>query len=206
MPGGIRLDGRQVRRSRNIDLPSSAPLRLSACALRKNSPGPFYCILDRHEVELATSSDDRGSRDGWFRTGTPYLATFPSLGYAYWEDLKPYDFTVAAPTRAQLLAQLGTRHGSNGSVGQEAEKETAGNDRWIALGPLRLYAAMTVGGVDVDRDLRVLDTQGRAIEGLYAVGANGWSGPRLAGHGHHLAWALASGRRCAQTLRRSGTW
>jgi fumarate reductase flavoprotein subunit len=54
------------------------------------------------------------------------------------------------------------------------------------------------GGLRVDEQHRVLGAQGTAIDGLRAAGSTGQGGLLLKGHGHHLAWAFASGRRAGR--------
>jgi fumarate reductase flavoprotein subunit len=54
------------------------------------------------------------------------------------------------------------------------------------------------GGLAVDLDHRVLGAGGAPIEGLFAAGSTGQGGLLLRGHGHHLAWAFASGRRAGR--------
>ena len=50
----------------------------------------------------------------------------------------------------------------------------------------------------IDLTLRVADTGGQPIEGLYAVGQIGLSGMVMWGHGLHIAWALTNGRLVGQ--------
>jgi fumarate reductase flavoprotein subunit len=50
----------------------------------------------------------------------------------------------------------------------------------------------------VDEQHRVLGAQGSPIDGLRAAGSTGQGGLLLKGHGHHLAWAFASGRRAGR--------
>ena len=50
----------------------------------------------------------------------------------------------------------------------------------------------------VDEQHRVLDARGVPIDGLRAAGSTGQGGLLLKGHGHHLAWAFASGRRAGR--------
>jgi fumarate reductase flavoprotein subunit len=61
------------------------------------------------------------------------------------------------------------------------------------MGPVKPVIIFSAGGLSVDREMRVLDEQGRAIPGLYAAGANAEAGVFLGGHGHHLAWAFGTG-------------
>jgi hypothetical protein len=46
--------------------------------------------------------------------------------------------------------------------------------------------------------LRSLGAGDKPIAGLYAAGSTGEDGMLLKGHGHHLAWAFASGRRAGR--------
>jgi fumarate reductase flavoprotein subunit len=50
----------------------------------------------------------------------------------------------------------------------------------------------------VDDRHRVLDSEDKPIAGLLAAGSTGQGGLLLKGHGHHLAWAFASGRRAGR--------
>ena len=52
----------------------------------------------------------------------------------------------------------------------------------------------STGGLKVDANMRVLDTSGAPIAGLYAAGINAASNALIAGHGHALVWAFATGR------------
>lgn len=65
---------------------------------------------------------------------------------------------------------------------------------------MKPYFTTTEGGAAVNEQLQVLDTAGRPIDGLYAVGQNGLGGQILWGHGLHIAWALTSGRLVGQRL------
>ncbi len=52
----------------------------------------------------------------------------------------------------------------------------------------------------VNELMQVLDKDGQAIPGLYAVGQNGLGGMILWGHGLHIAWAMTSGRLAGTAL------
>jgi len=54
------------------------------------------------------------------------------------------------------------------------------------------------GGLAVDTEHCVLGKDDKPIEGLYAAGSTGQGGLLLKGHGHHLGWAFASGRRAGR--------
>lgn len=65
---------------------------------------------------------------------------------------------------------------------------------FFALGPVKSWIVFTDGGAKITPRFEVLDRQGAVIPGLYAAGSNGQGGIVLQGHGHHLGWALTSGR------------
>jgi succinate dehydrogenase/fumarate reductase flavoprotein subunit len=69
---------------------------------------------------------------------------------------------------------------------------------YVALGPVRAVFVHAEGGLAVDCEHRVLGHEDRPIPGLYAAGSTGQGGLLLRGHGHHLAWAFASGRRAGR--------
>jgi fumarate reductase flavoprotein subunit len=72
----------------------------------------------------------------------------------------------------------------------------------MALGPLRAVFVHAEGGLAVDHEHRVLDANDKPIAGLYAAGSSGQGGLLLKGHGHHLGWAFASGRRAGRNAAR----
>jgi succinate dehydrogenase/fumarate reductase flavoprotein subunit len=126
----------------------------------------------------------------------------PGIAYAYLDDYRRNRadvFTAAGSVRA-LAARLGMA-----PDGLEQACAAIDNDRpalveppFIALGPLRSVFVHAEGGVRVDEQHRVLDARGAPIEGLRAAGSTGQGGLLLKGHGHHLAWAFASGRRAGR--------
>ena len=73
-----------------------------------------------------------------------------------------------------------------------------GNGPYVALGPVRAVYVHNEGGLAVDEQHRVLGADDAPIAGLYAAGSTGQGGLLLKGHGHHLAWAFASGRRAGR--------
>ncbi len=65
---------------------------------------------------------------------------------------------------------------------------------FYALGPLKAWLCFTEGGLKVSARLQVLCADGSAIPGLFAAGSAGQGGLLLEGHGHHIGWAVTSGR------------
>jgi fumarate reductase flavoprotein subunit len=73
-----------------------------------------------------------------------------------------------------------------------------GSGPYVALGPVLAVFVHAEGGLAIDHEHRVLGEGERPIPGLYAAGSTGQGGLLLKGHGHHLAWAFASGRRAGR--------
>ena len=69
----------------------------------------------------------------------------------------------------------------------------------MTLGPVRAVFVHAEGGLAVEQlSISVLGAGDHPIPGLYAAGSTGQGGLLLKGHGHHLAWAFASGRRAGR--------
>jgi len=67
-----------------------------------------------------------------------------------------------------------------------------------ALGPLEARIVITDGGLAVNSSHQVLRANDSVIPRLYAAGAAGQGGVLLAGNGHHICWAVTSGRRAGR--------
>ncbi len=163
-----------------------------------------YMLLDEALVER-------------YSTWPHFVSTAPEIAYAYVDDylrLRP-DIAIAGATldvvaRArgldprELATTVAGYNASFGEAGPAGVARTGGRPltgaRWVLLGPLKSYFTNTEGGVAIDRDLRVLDTSGRPIPGLYAAGQTGLGGMVLWAHGLHIAWALTSGRLVGAAL------
>ena len=65
---------------------------------------------------------------------------------------------------------------------------------FYALGPAISYIVLTDGGLAVNEDLALLGHGDRAIPGLLTAVSAGQGGLILKGHGHHIGWAVTSGR------------
>ena len=70
----------------------------------------------------------------------------------------------------------------------------------MLMGPVRSWFTTTEGGAAISQRFEVLDENGEAIRGLYAVGQTGLGGQILWGHGLHIAWAMTSGRLAGRHL------
>jgi len=131
-----------------------------------------------------------------------YISTAPGLAYAYLGDYKRNrrDIYHQADTIPSLARALGVSEGALTRTITEHNQSAAGakmpllEPPFYALGPAKSWIVIADGGLKVDRDLRVLDRDGKPISGLYAAGSTGQGGLLLEGHGHHLGWAFTSGR------------
>lgn len=154
-----------------------------------------YLIGDKRIFEMFSQEPD-------------YVATAPGVAHAFMPD-----FQRARPDvyhEADDLAGLAAKIGANPSALIEAAHAASdlrtrielgtgpifghGGGPYFALGPLRAYLIQTNGGIAVSTRLEVLDADRAPIPGLFAAGNAGQGGLALFGHGHHLGWALTSGR------------
>ena len=150
-----------------------------------------YILLDRRLAELFS---------GW----PHFISTAPGVAYAYIDDYRR--------TRADIFRQGATLEALAGKLGMPAalvetvrtynasagNRNPLGEGPYVALGPLRAVFVHAEGGLAVDREHRVLGAGNSPIAGLYAAGSTGQGGLLLKGHGHHLGWAFASGRRAGR--------
>ena len=150
-----------------------------------------YILLDRRLAELFS---------GW----PHFISTAPGVAYAYVDDYRRNraDIFRQGATLEALAGKLGmpaalveTVRTYNASAGN---RNPLGEGPYVALGPLRAVFVHAEGGLAVDREHRVLGAGDSPIAGLYAAGSTGQGGLLLKGHGHHLGWAFASGRRAGR--------
>jgi fumarate reductase flavoprotein subunit len=133
-----------------------------------------------------------------------FISTAPGIAYAYIDDYRRNrpDVYHDAPTVQALAEQLDMTGDALLSSVASATRKRFGAGPYVALGPVRSVFVHSEGGLAVDEQHRVLDDGGGVISGLYAAGATGQGGLLLKGHGHHLAWAFVSGRRCGRFAAR----
>ncbi|SAK95777.1 tricarballylate dehydrogenase [Caballeronia hypogeia] len=130
-----------------------------------------------------------------------FISTAPGVAYAYLADYRRNRPDVYR--EADSIEGLAAATGMNAAALAESVKSASGprtlsRAPYIALGPVRAVFVHAEGGLMVDESHRVLDAGGAPIGGLRAAGSTGQGGLLLKGHGHHLAWAFASGRRAGR--------
>ena len=176
----------------------------------------FVDELDRPAYALPDQPDKVGyilldKRMAALFSGWPhFISTAPGVAYAYVDDYRRNraDIFNAGATLDGLASKLAmpaaalaeTLRAHNTGVGN---RPPLGDGSYVALGPVRAVFVHAEGGLAVDHEHRVLDANDKPIAGLYAAGSTGQGGLLLKGHGHHLGWAFASGRRAGRNAARS---
>ena len=164
---------------------------------------PAYAVPDQPDGVGYIILDQRIARQ--FSDWPHFISTAPGVAYAYIDDYRrnrPDLFSTAATLDA-LAGKLAMPAGSltktithyNASAGNRPMLDPG---PYVALGPVRAVFVHAEGGLAVDHDHRVLGPGDAPIAGLYAAGSTGQGGLLLKGHGHHLGWAFASGRRAGR--------
>jgi succinate dehydrogenase/fumarate reductase flavoprotein subunit len=164
---------------------------------------PAYLVPDQPDKVAYILLDDRIVQR--FSAWPHFISTAPGVAYAYVDDYRRNrpDVFASAGTLAELATKLGMPDGSLTATvsdynNQAGNRPTLGGGPYVALGPVRAVFVHAEGGLAVDCEHRVLGPGDRPIPGLYAAGSAGQGGLLLKGHGHHLAWAFASGRRAGR--------
>lgn len=182
--GAILINKRGERFVDELDKP--------AYALPDQPDKVGYLLLDRRLAAL-------------FSSWPHFISTAPGVAYAYIDDYRRNrsDIFTQSPTLdglagklalpAATLAETARRH--NAASGNRPQ---FGDGPYVALGPVRAVFVHAEGGLAVDHEHRVLGAGDQPIAGLYAAGSSGQGGLLLKGHGHHLGWAFASGRRAGR--------
>lgn len=127
-----------------------------------------------------------------FNRAPHHISTAPGIAFAYYRDyLRGRPDLVARAGTPEDLAHLIQ---ADPRLVQQALASTTLTTPYVALGPVHSVLTVTEGGIAVDNRLRVLRPDGSTIAGLFAAGGAGQGGLMLLGHGHHIAWAMVSGR------------
>jgi fumarate reductase flavoprotein subunit len=158
-----------------------------------DQPGKVgYILLDKRMTALFS---------GW----PHFISTAPGVAYAYVDDYRRNrpDIYSSGATFDQLAVKLAMPRSTlaatvNAHNAKAGKRPPLGEGPYVALGPLRAVFVHAEGGLAVDREHRVLGADDQPIAGLFAAGSTGQGGLLLKGHGHHLGWAFASGRRAGR--------
>ncbi len=168
---------------------------------------PAYALPDQPDKSAYILLDKRLSE--LFSRWPHFISTAPGVAYAYVADYRRNrrDIFHQAPSLDALAARLGMPAGALtaavGNANANAKiRPPIGEGPYVALGPVRAVFVHAEGGLAVDREHRVLGPGDVPIPGLYAAGSTGQGGLLLKGHGHHLGWAFASGRRAGRNAAR----
>ena len=161
---------------------------------------PQYAIPRQPDRIAYIVFDDRLARK--FTAWPNFISTAPGLAYAYLPDYRRNrrDIYFRADSIRALATAIGAPPETLVQTIEEHNRSTVGQASPLgtppfhALGPAKSWIVIADGGIKVSTDLEVLDQLGRPIPGLFAAGSTGQGGLLLEGHGHHLAWALTSGR------------
>ncbi len=202
--GAILVDSSGRRFANELDNPEVAAAQLTG-------GGPFIVFDSQLAARIAVADEDSGpGRNGWHRTGKLFISTFPAISYAYMDDYRTRtSYFFESPTASGLAEQIGVPPDVLEQTLDEVGRIAAGEARdpfgrggfgpgplrppFHAIGPLSIVIGST-GGLKVDHDMHVLDDSGDPIPGLYGAGINAASNALIAGHGHALVWAFATGR------------
>ncbi len=146
----------------------------------------FLIIDSRVAQSLASTGDDVGpGRDGWRRTGRPFIGTAPDVAYAYLEDCAGREWYLEAASIADVAGRIGCAAEALAGLGEAP---------FHVIGPARRYMMGVGGALATGTDMAVLDIDGSPIPGLYAAGeASAWMA-YAGGHGYGISWATTSGR------------
>jgi succinate dehydrogenase/fumarate reductase flavoprotein subunit len=141
-----------------------------------------------------------------------FVSTAPGIAYAYLPDYhgNRKDIHYQADSIQELarkmdvpeknLADTVTAYnesvakGQDSAYGRTSLVQAIKEPPFHALGPAKTRIITSEGGASVTTSMKVADSEGRAIPGLFAAGATGQGGLLIEGHGLHVCWAFTSGR------------
>lgn len=147
-----------------------------------------------------------------FQAWPNFVSTAPGIAYAYLDDYKrtrPDLYhraeTLDALARslhvpAEALRNSVAEYNAGLAATAAGGRQAIGAGPYYALGPVQSWIVFTEGGLAVSSRHEVIRRDGTPVEGLYAVGSAGQGGAILAGHGHHIGWAMTSGRRVGRII------
>ncbi len=162
---------------------------------------PAYALPDQPNKAAYILLDSRMT--ALFSRWPHFISTAPGVAYAYVDDYRRNrpDVYRRGATLDELAGKLSI---PAAALTATVNAHNAQSNRplvqgpYVALGPVRAVFVHGEGGLAVDHEHRVLGEGDIPIPGLYAAGSTGQGGLLLKGHGHHLGWAFASGRRAGR--------
>ena len=159
-----------------------------------------------------TSCSTRASR-AKFSAWPHFISTAPGVAYAYVDDYRRNRPDVFKPRRrsmswppssacrpaslAKTVARTTRRAGNRPKLGEPAPTSRSARCAPCSCTPRAGSPSTTSTACSARGD--------QPIPGLYAAGSTGQGGLLLKGHGHHLAWAFASGRRAGRNAAFAAT-
>lgn len=193
------------------------PSLLRAGAILVNRQGQrFADELDRPELQVPRQDGKQAffvfdqTVASAFSQWPNFVSTAPGVAYAYLRDYQRTrpDLYHEAPTLQALAERLGAdpatlqatvlQHNAELRARPGEQRLAIQRGPFYALGPAMTWIVFTEGGLAVSARHEVVRPDGSAIAGLFAVGSAGQGGTILAGHGHHIGWAMTSGRRAGR--------
>lgn len=191
------------------------PSMLRAGAILVNRRGErFADELGRPELEVPHQPNKEaflvfdsvlGQR---FEQWPDFVSTAPGVAYAYLRDYRRTrpDLYHEATTLEGLAKRMNVPAAAlQRAVDAHNQQLLPGDARqairqgpFYALGPVMSWIVFTEGGLAVTARHEVLTRDDERIPGLFAAGSAGQGGTILAGHGHHIGWAMTSGRRAGR--------
>ncbi|EHA13635.1 FAD-dependent oxidoreductase [Halomonas sp. HAL1] len=171
----------------------------------RNKPEPEVA---RQKGKLAFIVMDKNLKEK-FEEWPNFVSTAPGVAYAYMSDYKKTrsDIFHEGNNLEVLSKRIGVNYRSlKGAVDKVNEERRDGTNGlpeikeppFYALGPVMSWVVIAEGGLKVNSEHQVVQKGGCPIKGLYAAGSSGQGGLILAGHGHHIGWAMTSGRRAGK--------
>ena len=177
---------------------SPSPKLFEHGAILVNRSGARFCDEKASVAALSSQPGAEGTiimdarTAALFDTEPNAISTAPGIAFAYLRDYRRGrpDLITTADTPEALAVGLG----ADPAVLAESVRGAGLTGPLLAMGPVHSMLTVTEGGLEVDDQCRVLGREGDPIDGLYAVGGVGQGGMLLLGHGHHIGWAMTSGR------------
>lgn len=173
-------------------------------AILVNKAGTRFGQEERPAAELALEPEKMGylimdaAIARTYDTEPNHISTAPGIAFAYFSDYRKGrpDLVHRAHSATELAAKIGV---SPDALTASIESSSLSGEL-IAMGPVYSMLTVTEGAIAVDDTLRVLRSDGTVVDGLFSVGGAGQGGMLLKGHGHHIGWAMTSGRILGRAL------